>query len=170
MDRVLSSENITTKYIAWLDMGYFRTLQNKTEYFKLEIPPDFNDSTVAYTGIKNAASFYSYNKSPWDIIKGNHVWVASGYFVATPEIMRKHVVDFRSATKDLLAKNMTSTDQQVLASLHGGFLPTKPSVVIQAVTCRRRHLWFCLGLKCLDAAAMRDWQDDPDNITRIKSA
>ena len=160
LDTVLSTQNITTKYICWMDIGYFRYLGKLKQYFKLEVPPNFNDSSVSYSKVRQTPTPET---TPWSIIKNNRVWVAGGFFVATQETMRKHIKDFRSGLQDLLERNMSSTDQQVLASLKTGQLPTKLTVDIKENTCNRSSRWFCLGFKCVDAAAVRDWEDHPTN-------
>ena len=161
MDRYLNTEPHLTKYAAWLDIGCFRAMTddkdkiNSTYTFKLEVPPDFNDSTISYSQIIRRDYFFKRYPDPWTIIKGNHVWVGGAYFVGTNDAVRKYVHDYRSAVKDLLAQNMTSTDQQVIASLHSRKLPTQPSVEIKEHTCKRQS-WFCMAYKCKEEAEKRD--------------
>ena len=110
---------------------------------------------MAYSQISDRKSFF-YKTSPWDIIKRNRVWVSGAYFVATKPVVEKYIKDYRSAVEELIAANMSSTDQQVIASLYSGQLPTKPSVEIIPHTCKGGDPWFCMAYKCKDMAKNRD--------------
>ena len=49
----------------------------------MEVPDKFDDQTVAFSVINDGDALHS---SPWDIIRHNMVWVASGLIVGTPQV------------------------------------------------------------------------------------
>jgi len=162
IDIVLKKEKIKTKYLAWLDMGYFRLLSTPAhkDTFVMEVPDKFDDQTVAFSVINDGDALHS---SPWDIIRHNMVWVASGLIVGTPQVMTQYVEDFRSARSELLSQNMSSTGQQVIAALYSGRLTRQPSVRASTYSCRDGQygmhgsdlIYFCFGFKCKEAAEIR---------------
>ncbi|XP_012941738.1 uncharacterized protein LOC106012666 [Aplysia californica] len=166
LDKVLTSEKINTKYLAWLDIGYFRLLTypkfypaNKT--YKLEVPEGFKDDTVAFSVVNDHGN--ALEQKPWDIIRHNMVWVASGLIVGTPKVMQHYVKDFRAARSELLAQNMMSTGQQILASLYSKKMKTQPSIGYSLYSCTEGQfgmyasdrIYFCFGFKCKEAAEIR---------------
>ena len=79
-----------SKYIAWIDVGVFRDLVSvkgslfkKEPLFTLHIPPNFNESAVAYSRVSPRRPYLS----SLDIIFGNSVWVCGCYFISSIHVM-----------------------------------------------------------------------------------
>ncbi|XP_012945041.1 uncharacterized protein LOC101860858 [Aplysia californica] len=91
------------------------------------------------------------------------VWVASGIIVGTPKVMSQFVKDFRAARSELLAQNMMSTAQQILAALYSKKMKAQPSIGYSLYSCkegqfgmyRSDRVYFCFGFKCKEAAEIR---------------
>ena len=182
LSQAITDGLVTTKYIAWLDIGCFRDLMgpikkaNGQYSFKLEVPEHFNDSTVSYSRIAGDDFKFFNNKSAWDFIKENSVWVGGAFFVSTKPVMVQYISDYRSAVKDLLDENMASTDQQVVAALYSRTLRTKPSVDLTLHRCEKHPIshpdyidfWFCIAYKCKKAAEARTLLDVGTHLTQHK--
>lgn len=79
------------------------------------------------------------NKKVWDQIKNNDVFVSGAFFLAAPDIIRKFTRDYRDTVKEMINKNVASTDQQFISALYSKQLNTKPSVPLRQVTCGNPH-------------------------------
>ncbi|CAL1534258.1 unnamed protein product [Lymnaea stagnalis] len=159
---------VRTKYIAWLDIGYFRDMVDRPPQdrrFRLEVPEDFNASRVAFSEVTPRSDLV--NATPWHYIKFNHVWVAGGLFLGTAKVIEKFLKSYKSTRRALLARGLSSTDQQVIGAMYSPeFLPHQ-QVDIMAYTCRTgqyglygsQRKYFCLGYTCVRANVDRQVAD-----------
>nr|KAI8736762.1 hypothetical protein BgiMline_025916 [Biomphalaria glabrata] len=158
--------HVNTKYIAWLDIGFFRTLLQETfrpknDTFTLEVPFNFDDKKVAFTEV-GGRDFHK-NLSPWDYIKNNHVWVAGGYVLAEQKVIRKFIHAYKRSYQALLKDNMASTDQQVIGSMYSPQMIKDQEIEIQTYRCSDGQFqlhgsdiqYFCLAYVCKEAAELR---------------
>ncbi|BFZ21471.1 hypothetical protein BsWGS_24510 [Bradybaena similaris] len=157
---------VYTDHLAWLDIGLFRNLlqtdlRPKEDRFSLEVPENFNSSTV---GMSQVASWQDMSKlSPWDYIKDNQVWVSGAFALATKETMWTFSESYKLTLKQLLDEGLSSTDQQVIGAMYSPRFIKRQQVQIVAYSCKDGQfglystdiVYFCLGYICKDAAEKR---------------
>ncbi|KAK7502618.1 hypothetical protein BaRGS_00006193, partial [Batillaria attramentaria] len=102
-----------TKYIAWVDIGYFRYLTNRRRKFWVVVPPDLDDAKVAVTQVYRP----DFSLTPEDVFKGNLVWVGGGMSIATRPVFAKYAEEYQTATSKFLGEGLSNTDQQVVYSM-----------------------------------------------------
>jgi len=154
---------VTTKYVAWIDIGYFRHLNNpklvpSNKTLTLAAPQGFPPDSVGVSlininfpsGVSNIEDI-----STHDMIYKNMVWVAGGFQMATVEVMRSYIRDYRRAVTDLIDLGLASTDQQVLMALYSGRLRTQPNVKVTTFECVDEK-WFCSGYSCFNPPLRHD--------------
>ncbi len=101
-----------TRYLAWVDMGYFRDLVphlRENVSYHLYPPPDFNPNYVAYGRITNRNP----TSTPKAIVSHNMHWVCGGFFIGLPLTLEQWSWQYHETTKRMLEENIISTDQQV---------------------------------------------------------
>ncbi|CAG5121508.1 unnamed protein product [Candidula unifasciata] len=157
---------VYTEYIAWLDIGLFRNLlepklRPKDDRFSLEVPENFNSSTV---GMSAVASRNEVSKlSPWEYIRDNRVWVSGAFALATKETMLKFSESYKMILDELLHEGLASTDQQVIGAMYSPGFIKRQRVDIVGYSCHDGQfglyssdvIYFCLGYICKDAAEKR---------------
>lgn len=145
LEIVIKKKLLKTRYVSWVDIGYFREEMNKL--FRMEPPDNLKEGHIVYTQIH---PFYDYMQ-PEDIIKSNSVWIAGGFILGTPEYLMIMIEDYKKTTEDMISKRLMDTDQQVLYILYSQYSDIKPRVPIQAIYHLCRCNWFFLGELCRDA-------------------
>ncbi|KAH9490935.1 hypothetical protein Btru_034297 [Bulinus truncatus] len=133
--------HVETKYLAWVDIGYYRHKDPRTIVSPLQVPLDFDETKIGFTEVGGRE--YS-NLSPWDYIRDNHVWVAGGFILGT-------------------IPNMSSTDQQVIGAMYSPQMIREQEVQMKVYPAGTAPLgqarldaqYFCLGYKCKEAAEIR---------------
>ncbi len=150
MASVASQNPFKTKYVAWLDIGLFRGILNKKDIkpFKLYIPPQFNESSVAYSQVGRL-----YNETAEVIFKRNLVFVCGCFFIGTMSVMHEWANQYKYYLEKYLNMGIANTDQQVLyAMLVDGI--EQPSITIQPYFGQGKYNpWFHLGYVCKE-----EWQ------------
>ena len=141
MSKAATENPFRTKYFSWLDIGLFRDISSKAqaEMFHLVLPPQFQESKVAYTQV------YPRNpkQKPEIIFKSNKVWVCGCYFVATATIMKSWTDIYMKSVEYYLSQHLMNTDQQVLCSM---FNENRSSIDVQLYKSDGRfNAWFHLG-------------------------
>ncbi|XP_045207886.1 uncharacterized protein LOC123559829 isoform X1 [Mercenaria mercenaria] len=132
-----------TKYIMWLDVGYFWKLKANRAFF-LKRPFKFNDSQIAMNKIDTGRSIPS---SPVDIIKKSHLQVGGGLVFGEIHTMIKFSSQYRRAVEYFLSKNLTNTDQQILHAMftQEGRTAICPEVEIKTYGTADNRDWHFLG-------------------------
>ena len=134
-----------TKYFMWLDIGYFRHDLKSKLLFRLELPPDFNDSRIAANQVFNVKM----SRDPSVIIKGNFNWIGGGLFLGRRDVMLEFADEYKTAVNYFLSNKLMNTEQQLLYAMYSdlGRKVIKPDVELQ--TYHRRFIsqnpWFYLG-------------------------
>ena len=137
-----------TKYFAWLDIGLFREINTKDQDpFQIHLPPDFNQSKVAYAEVYN---FNRYSQlSDEQIFLSNSVWVCGCFFLGRIDIMETWTKEYLRHVDYFLGQRLMNTDQQVIYAVHKNH---RPVTVIQTYSedsnDRRFNKWFYLGYLC----------------------
>jgi len=142
IQRVIKEKLCKTKYLSWIDVGYFRS-KEKT-FFMLDPPQDLKDDHIAFLQIHQ---FYP-DFEPFDIIDRNLVWVAGGIFIGRPEYLMVFIEDYKNAVKWLMEKKLMSTDQQVLYSMYTKINNLYPRIPLQFYYHNCHCDWFFLGALC----------------------
>jgi len=143
-----------TAYIAWLDVGLFRSLAthnvssavNNSKYFRLSVPPDLNSSAVGYT-LMYPSSFRP-TLTAEAVVKGNVDWVSGAFFIGRVEVMWRWTTEFLTAVRQMVSEKWISADQQTITWLMigEGKLKIKPKTNLQLY--RPNGLsdpWFYIG-------------------------
>ncbi|PVD36552.1 hypothetical protein C0Q70_03537 [Pomacea canaliculata] len=139
---VLQHGLVTTHFVAWVDIGYYRDLTNSNISYCIVPPKDFNETKVLY----NQVYMPNFNLSPRDIFYHNHVWVGGGMFIATREVMLRLCDEYkRAATFLLLERNLSSTDQQTLYASMTTEGKRDVRLTVDIAVLPGTHGWFQLG-------------------------
>ena len=111
--RAAQSNPYHTKYIAWLDAGYFRHLSEKNiSDFIMQLPPGFDEKKIAHTQV---TPFQEY--CPKDIVYRNYNFLAAGFFVGTVDNMITWTSLFKDAVFHYLDRGLTSAEQQIMYAM-----------------------------------------------------
>ena len=155
VQRAAEENPFNTKYLSWLDIGYFRDVPHDSEPFSLYIPPDFDNSKVAYGRVY---PFNSEVRTVNETVEQNLVWVGGGLFLARVEVMIRWVTSYMQFTEKMLNLGWMSTDQQVLYAMH---LPqhlndSHKGVELQIYDRKSPYsIWFSFGYICKDEGQKR---------------
>lgn len=148
MQRSIKEDFFGTKYYCWMDIGVFRQLADEIHYpeFKLQIPKDFTENTVAYgeVGPKHVLNFAH-------IMWHGPFWVAGGMFMSDALTLYIWAEEYKHYLKEFLNRGLANTDQQVIYAIEN--LP-QHRTQIHAFKSRGKHNeWFDLGFRCKE-----EWQ------------
>ena len=145
VQKVAKENTFNTKYIAWLDIGYFRDM-NETNNFHIHLPPKFAGSKVAYNQV-----FDAWHRTLEDIMHNNEIWVGGGFFIAEVSVMSKWVEDYMHYTEEFIKHKLINTDQQVIYSMIQPPVRKKfgkRRVAIQPYRGSKPSKWLYLGHLC----------------------
>ena len=147
-----------TPYYAWLDVGYFRDIVQRKEFFKMEIPPGFDSKRLSFNHISNQPM----TTKPFTIFRNNIVWVGGGMFLGRGEVILKLEQLYHSAVLYFLEKKLMNSDQQVLYSIYSneGRKALNPKVEIQLFDPKGPgNPWFYLGYLCRKLVSVtKSWE------------
>ena len=114
VSKTIEMNPFSTDYYAWIDIGLFRDLDHtKMDMFHIDLPPDFNVSTVAYNQVYPRKKFIS----PKEIYLSNLVWVCGCFFIGHKEQLTKWVQHYMNYTVYSLQNGLINTDQQVIYAM-----------------------------------------------------
>jgi len=128
-----------TKYLAWIDIGYFR--DKREDIVKMKVPHNLKEDHISFLQVDK----FIKHVPPELIIGENMIWIGGGIFVGKPEYLVIFIEDYRRAMEWLLSKNLMSTDQQVLYIMYSRESNLKPRVPLQTYYHPCRCDWFYLG-------------------------
>ena len=144
-------------YIAWLDVGLFRSLANDnnvssavddSKLFRLAVPPNLNSSAVGYSVV--------YPRSPNPTLTAEAVvrldltWVCGCFFIGRVDVLWRWTTEFLTAVERMVSENWISSDQQVITwlMLGEGKKKIQPKTSLQLFSGERGNgidKWFYLG-------------------------
>lgn len=138
-----------TKYIAWLDIGYFRYLTQRKKDFYIVKPPRMNDEAIAMTEVERRDP----SLSPYDVFRENLIWVGGGMSLGTRDAYRRFAEEYLTAVEVFMREGLSNTDQQVIYSMFTDVhnLTHKLATKIQTYSWWLddvRNCWFYLGYLC----------------------
>lgn len=146
---IIASLFSNTKYIAWIDIGYFRYITSRRRRFWIVTPPGMDDAKVAVNEVFSP----DFTHSMEDIFKRNLVWVGGGMSLATRSVYFRFAEEYQRAAAEFLRQGFSNTDQQVIyamfTELERKALAVKTEFQIYSwclnlwETC-----WFYLGYLC----------------------
>ncbi|KAL8558588.1 hypothetical protein ACOMHN_046306 [Nucella lapillus] len=139
----------STRFIAWIDIGYFRYLTKRRRNFYITTPPGMDELRISMTQVNRPDWFLH----PSDIFRGNLVWVGGGLSVARRAVYAQFVQDYQNATRTFLRQGLSSTDQQVIYSMFTHAHRSRHAVHSGVQTYSWMlgdlcHCWFYLGFQC----------------------
>lgn len=139
----------STRYIAWIDIGYFRYITKRRRPFYITVPAGMDDTRVAMTEISRP----DWSLYPSDIFRGNLVWVGGGISLARRPVYAKFVEEYQKSTETFLKQGLSSTDQQVIysmfTSVHRSMYHIQSRVHTYSwLLDNIRSCWFYLGFQC----------------------
>ncbi|XP_069104866.1 uncharacterized protein [Argopecten irradians] len=141
MERVIRQRMFRTKYLAWIDIGYFRSKYRKP--FQLLIPPDFKEDHIAFV------QMYTFEQhTAFSVISENAVWVAGGMFIGRPEYLMVFIEDYRRLVLSMLNRGIMGTDQHLLYIMYTESEHVFPRVPVQTYSAPCKCDWFYLGHYC----------------------
>ena len=144
VEKTMQDNKYRTKYFAWLDIGFFRDIKRKTDIFHLHLPPNFNESKIAYNRI---GYFHQYGVE--NIMKKNFVWVNGGFFIGRIDIMYTWVKEYMNWTNYFADRGLMNTDQQVIFSMYQKSFKHGPKTQLQTYRSDGRYGdWFHLAYVC----------------------
>ena len=95
----LSKGYFPSRYVAWMDVGYLRMMsRNASSYYRI-LPSSQFDSKRVLCGEVYKPNF---NTSWRTIFRQNINWVAGGFFLATRDVMKTFVEQYRRAVTSFL--------------------------------------------------------------------
>ncbi|XP_048743037.2 protein HtrL-like [Ostrea edulis] len=137
----------TTRYYAWIDVGYFRDIANIQDYYVMVVPPDMDPKRLAY----NFAKQHVRTADPITVFRNNLVWVGGGMFIGLGEVIDRFERFYQKAVDYFMNSKVMNSDQQVLYSIytHKGRKALNPPVELQLYVPKLPHnSWFYLGFLC----------------------
>ncbi|VDP45352.1 unnamed protein product [Soboliphyme baturini] len=144
LENAIDNNYFHSPYIMWLDIGLFRDYR-ANDCFKLKIPPNFNDSKIAFNKVKN---FIGNKSSEW-IIRNMPFWLCGCILVGRVEVMKKFIRQYRLVRDVLMERNLTGDDQMILYSMFSDYtLGVSLNVDVQTYEDIYRnpsYVWFYLG-------------------------
>ena len=144
MLKTIQTNPFGTKYFAWLDIGLFRGLNPKRETpFHIHLPPDFNQSRVAYSLVYG----FDENLSDVQIFYLNQVWVCGCFFIGREDIMQQWTKEYLDYVAYFIAQQLMNTDQQVVYAIHNNHQP-QTYLQVYGTTEINVNKWFYLGYLC----------------------
>lgn len=160
---IASRQNpLRTKYIAWLDIGYFRDIVDIKKHllFQLNLPPQFNEETIAYSEVGHR----HLNTSPETIFKRNLVYISGGIFIGKISTMYQWSFQFKHYFEKYLSMGLAGTDQQVLCAMLAE--SEIPHIQVQAFQIQNRpyNPWFTLGYTCVEQWEHKQVYTKPGNF------
>lgn len=145
-----------TPYIAWVDIGLFRSLDG-TDYpiFKLVPPEKFNPERIGFSQAWPQDPVFT----PEFVLKNKLVWVSGSMVLATKEYMLNFTRDYKEAVKELLDQGLSNTDQEVIYAMYSAKMRKAHYIKIKTYLCHPGQLglfgpasrYFCLGYVCKNA-------------------
>lgn len=136
-----------TTYYGWIDVGYFRDIVNVFDYYRMEVPGDFDSSRIAFNRVNNHIA----TSDLVSVFRDNLLWVGGGLFFGLGEVIDKFDKFYQRAVDYFLSLNVSNSDQQVLYSIYTGKgrQILEPPIEIQPyVPKTSNNEWFYLGFLC----------------------
>ncbi|XP_052070843.1 uncharacterized protein LOC127706699 [Mytilus californianus] len=146
--RVIQEQIFTTKYLAWIDIGYLRRM--RPDYFQMKPPKSMKDDHISFSQV----AFFNSNLTLKDIMYQTKYYIADGLFIGRPEYLSLFIEDYKMAVESLLKMKLMNSDQQILYAMYSAKLFFQPRIRIQtffddkSLRTARPKRWFYLGNLC----------------------
>ena len=142
ISRAATKNYFHTRYFMWLDVGLFRARANNKMYFKLELPPYFNNSRIAVNQVYNT----SMSLETSVIIKQKLDWICGCIFLGRRDVILKYAEQYKRAVDYFLSQKQMNSDQQILYAMYtkSGRIKLRPDIELQLYHSRQNP-WFYLG-------------------------
>ncbi|XP_060074078.1 uncharacterized protein LOC132553815 [Ylistrum balloti] len=104
----------TSKYFAWVDIGYFREIENATNKFWLEVPSEFDQTRIAATQIFNS----KHSVSAKTVIKLSMNWIGAGVFLGERDVFIRFAEQYKQSVMRFLNKGLISVEQYMIGAMY----------------------------------------------------
>ncbi|KAJ8320980.1 hypothetical protein KUTeg_002567 [Tegillarca granosa] len=147
LEKVIKDRLYDTKYLAWVDIGYFRNHYDQP--FKLLPPNTVKDDHISFVQVHEFHPWLTHR----EIISGNCEWIAGGFFMGRPEYLLIFIEDYKTAVLQLIEQKWMSTDQQVLYSI---FAHT--TELISRIPLQTHARWYFKDWFYLEKICREEWE------------
>ena len=156
LERSILEDPFKTPYFAWLDVGLFRKLADKSfPVFKIVPPENFKPDSIGFS----RTSLHNPNLSPRTVIYKKLVWMSGSMALAKKEVMLQFSRDYKQAAEELLDQGLSNSDQEVINAMYTKDMIKPHYIKIQPYACHEGQYglhytdaqYFCLGYACKDA-------------------
>lgn len=155
IEKVVKEKLVNTKYLAWIDIGYFRSEQK--DISTLEPPNGFKDDHIAYL----QKFRYKKEATARDIVYGAMIFLAGGLFVGRPEYLLLMVKDYQHAVKEMIEMNIMASDEQVLYFMYSQQTSCNVRVPVQR--------YYNVDRMTLQSFRYLGWIMQENSLKRIRS-
>ncbi|KAK7508429.1 hypothetical protein BaRGS_00000668 [Batillaria attramentaria] len=156
LEKATQKNYFGTPFFAWLDIGYFRNL-DQTDFvvFKLVPPTTFNVEMVAMS----QAWPHDPNVPAKDVIRNNLVWVSGEMILGDQKMVLNFTTHYKQTVDRLLKDDLSSGDEQTIYLMYSTPLRKPKQVKIKTYMCHDGQLglygrdtrFLCLGYVCKNA-------------------
>ncbi|XP_056006727.1 uncharacterized protein LOC125677994 [Ostrea edulis] len=138
-----------TDFYCWLDVGYFRDTVYSERKFWMEVPDDFNKSSIGVTQVYQS-DLERTNAST--IILGNLNWIGGGLFLGKPEVILKFHDQYKKAVMRYLSQGLMNVEQHIIYAMYTKSEREKYPIDVEVQLyipgqkrVRNGNPWFYLG-------------------------
>lgn len=142
LERVIQNRIFHTKYLAWVDIGYFREPYSRP--FQLQTPANFQQDHIAFLQVDG----FDIYANATTIITDDALWVGGGMLIGRPEYLMVFIDDYKRSVESLIDRGLMDTDQQVIYIMYTTAEHLVPRVPLQLYYNRYILDWFFLGKYC----------------------
>lgn len=152
-----SKENFfKTPFFAWLDINYFKNLDETSfEIFKLIPPGTFNVEMISMS----QAWPHDPNIPVKEVIENNLVWVSGAMILGVQETVLNLTLNYRQTVEKLLKKELSASDEQIIYIMFSAPLRKHVKLHLKTFLCHDGQLdlfgrdarFLCLGYVCRNA-------------------
>ena len=151
MAKAIKENAFDTNYFSWMDYGYLRYLVGTSNSsMKLDLPPRFNKSRVAYSAFPKKNLLLKSPLSAQTIVSQGRYWVTGGFFIGTTGVLQQLIDQYNRTLSALIKLGWVGTDENTLFYMLQPNNNVTRTVDIQAYY--GQGIWFHMGLLCLRQA------------------
>ncbi|OWF44410.1 hypothetical protein KP79_PYT20504 [Mizuhopecten yessoensis] len=104
----------SSKFFAWVDIGYFREIENATKKFWLEVPTEFDRTKIGATRIFNNRLA----ANPSTIIRIHMNWIGAGIFLGERDVFLTFTKQYKLSVLRFLEKGLITVEQYMLGAMY----------------------------------------------------
>ncbi|XP_069103417.1 uncharacterized protein [Argopecten irradians] len=104
----------SSKYFTWVDIGYFREIENNTIKFWMEVPAEFDKTKIGATrifGTRHSASVKT-------IVRISMNWIGAGIFLGERNVFLTFTKDYKESVLRFLKQGIHSVEQYMIGAMY----------------------------------------------------